>query len=177
MKAGGQKQGFTIVELLIVVVIIAILAVITLVTYTEFSKRAYKNRAMSEAAAIARAVELYHADKDDYPPDVERNIPVGIFDYTGNEAAPSQWPQAPWPGSVYDYDRFAGSDGEEVIQVSIRFCPIGGPLNACHFPNEPWAAGFDVQSSAYWCIRGVCRAHPNVSDDHPGYCLNCHSDD
>ena len=26
---------------------------------------------------------------------------------------------------------------------------------------------------AYWCITGVCRAHPSSSDSHPAYCLNC----
>lgn len=176
MKAGGQRQGFTIVELLIVVVVIAILAVITMVTYVNFQKRAVKNRAISEVSAIARAVNLYHADKGAYPDDVERNIPVGIFDYTGNENAPSQWPLAPWPGSVYDYDYFTGTDDEDVVQVSIRFCPIGGPLSACNFPQEPWAADFDLQSSAYWCITGMCRAHPNSADTHPAYCINCNLD-
>lgn len=177
MKAGGQRQGFTIAELLIVVVVIAILATITIVAYTGFSKRATKNRAIAEVSAIARAVNLYHADKGTYPADVDRNIPVGIFDYTGSEAAPSQWPMAPWPGSVYDYDYFPGSDGNDVVQVSIRFCPIGGPLAACQFPSEPWAADFDLLSSAYWCISGICRAHRDTADDYPAYCINCHLDD
>lgn len=173
MKTGGQKAGFTIVELLIVVVVIAVLATLTIVAYTNFSRRAIKNRATLEISSIARAVSLYHADKGSYPADVQRNIPVGIFDYSGNEATPSQWPLAPWPGSVYDYDYFIGSDGKEVAQISIRFCPISGPLSACQFPNEPWAANFDLQSSAYWCITGICRAHPDSTDDHPAYCINC----
>ncbi len=173
MKAGGYRRGFTIVELLIVVVVIAVLATIAIVTYSHFSRRAMKNRAISEVSSIARAVDLYRADRGSYPADVERNIPVAIFDYSGTHAIPTHWPTAPWPGSVYDYDYFTGSDGEEVAQVSIRFCPIAGPIGACNFPNEPWAVGFDVQSSAYWCLTGICRAHPNMPDDHPGYCLNC----
>lgn len=173
MNVGGRRQGFTIVELLIVVVVVAILAVITMVAYTNFSKRAVRNRAISEVSSIARAVHLYHADRGSYPPDVERNIPVGIFDYTGNETAPTQWPLAPWPGSVYDYDHFTGSDGEPVVQISIRFCPINGPIGACEFPDEPWVTDFDVQSSAYWCLTGICRAHKDRPDDHPSYCINC----
>lgn len=177
MKISGQKQGFTIVELLIVVVVIAILAVITIVSYTNFTQRAIKSRAISEISAIARAVDLYHTDRGAYPADVERNIPVGVFDYTGNQATPTQWPLAPWPGSVYDYDYFTGTDGEDVVQISIRFCPIGGPLAACQFPNEPWAEDFGLRSSAYWCITGMCRAHPTSTDVYPAYCINCHLDD
>lgn len=173
MKPRHQISGFTIVELLIVIVVIAVLASIAIVAYTGVQRRAYFNRALSETNAVARAVKLYYADKGTYPADVERNIPVAIFDYTGNEDAPAHWPQAPWPGSVYDYDYFIGSDSLPVVQVSIRFCPIGGPLNACNFPDEPWVADFDTQSSAYWCISGKCRAHPEQPDNHPGYCMNC----
>lgn len=172
MKAGNKRSGFTIIELLLVIVVIAILAVLAVTSYRNLAARAYKNRATSEISSIARAVLLYQADRGSYPPDVERNIPVAIFDYTGNEAA-SQWPKAPWPGSVYDYDYFTGSDGQDVVQISIRFCPIGGPLSACRFPNEPWAAGFDLLSSAYWCIKGRCRAHPDAIDNYPAYCMNC----
>lgn len=176
MKFGGQKNGFTVVELLIVIVVIAIIAVIAIVAYTGITERAYNNRAVSELSSIARAIKLYHADRGEYPADVERNIPVAIFDYSGSETIPSHWPQAPWPGSIYDYDYFIGSNGQEAAQVSIRFCPLSGPIGACRFPREPWANGFDVNSSAYWCITGVCKAHPSQPDTHPGHCLNCDSE-
>lgn len=172
MDMGGQKPGFTIVELLIVIVVIAVLAVIGVVAYRGISSRAYLNRATSELSYMARSVKLYHTDRARYPDDVERNIPVEIFDYSGSSVSP-RWPEAPWPGSIYDYDYFIGSDGREVSQISVRFCPISGPIEACHFPREPWANNFDVQSSVYWCIAGSCRAHPNMADDHPGYCINC----
>ena len=75
-----------------------------------------------------------------------------------------------------DYDSFNGSDGQLVVQISLRFCPIGGPLSACNFPTESWADGFQVNSSMYWCITGKCRPHPSESDTYPGYCLNCRND-
>lgn len=169
---GRQRHGFTLVELLIVIVIIAILATIGIVTYGNISRRAYESRASSELSAIARAVALYKSDKDTYPADVSRNIPVSIFDYSGGQVN-ANWPNGPWPGSTYDYDYFLDSGGKEVVQISIRFCPLGGQLSDCRFPNEPWTAGFGIDSSAYWCITGACRSHPNQPDDYPGYCLNC----
>lgn len=168
-KSGGQ--GFTIVELLIVVVIIGILASLILVTYSGLVKQTYTNRSKSELASIAKAVLVYSAFNGRYPADVSRGIPAEVTPYINGSS--SNWPNAPWPGSVYDYDDFTGSDGSEAVQMSIRFCPAGGPLSACQFPSEPWAAGFGVDSSAYWCITGKCKAHPNQPDNYPGYCINC----
>lgn len=170
-KQGGQ--GFTIVELLIVIVIIGILAAVVIVAYNGVTNRAYNTRAMSEMRAIGNAVEIFQSINARYPADVERGIPGEVTPYINGST--TNWPTAPWPSSVYDYDYFTGSDGNEVVQVSARFCPVGGPLSACKFPNETWAAGFGVNSSAYWCIKGKCRAHPSEADNYPGYCLNCRS--
>lgn len=167
----GGKRGFTIVELLIVIVVIAILAAISIVSYTGIQRRAHISRAMAELTLLAKATELYYADNNEYPPDVDRDIPPPLLFYTGK--AGNSWPNAPWPGSVYDYDYFIGSDGKEAVQVSVRFCPLHGDITTCKFPNEPWVVGFDTSSSAYWCIKGKCKAHPSKPDNHPGYCLNC----
>lgn len=168
-KSGGR--GFTIAELLIVVVIIGVLGAVILVTYNGITKRAYTGRSRDEMSSIAKAIQMYQASNGRYPVDVARGIPAEVTPYINGSS--DNWPNAPWPGSVYDYDTFTGSDGNEVVQMSVRFCPQGGPLSACQFPSESWAAGFDVDSSAYWCIKGKCRAHPNQPDNYPGYCINC----
>lgn len=168
-KSGGQ--GFTIVELLIVVVIIGILAAVILATFNGITKQSYNTRAKSELGSIAKAILVYQTINGRYPVDVSRGIPAEVTPYINGSTA--NWPNAPWPNSVYDYDNFTGSDGNEVSQISVRFCPQGGPLSACTFPNESWAAGFGVDSSAYWCVTGKCKAHPNRPDNYPGYCMNC----
>lgn len=160
------------VELLIVIVIIAILAVISIVTYNGIMNRAYRSRAYTELTSISKATVAYYEFNFRYPTDVDRNLPAELTPYINGSN--DNWPQAPWPGSVYDYDTYTGSDGEEAVQISIRFCPMGGPMSACRFPNEPWARNFRVNSSAYWCIKGKCRAHSTESDSYPGYCVNCH---
>jgi prepilin-type N-terminal cleavage/methylation domain-containing protein len=171
-KVGKQKQsGFTIVELLIVIIVIGILAVIVIVAYNGITKQAYYSRSKSELSSIATAIQLFSAANGRYPYDVSRGIPAEITPYLNGSS--DNWPTAPWPNSVYDYDYFIGSDSKEVSQISIRFCPAGGPISACTFPNESWAAGFGVDSSAYWCVTGKCRAHPDQIDTYPGYCINC----
>ena len=172
MKTSGR--GFTIVELLIVVVVIGILAAMIIMMYIGVTHRAYYNRSMSELSSLASAIQAFQVQNNRYPYDVSRGIPAEITPYITASSSGS-WPTAPWPNSIYDYDDFTGSDGNEVVQMSIRFCPAGGPLSACTFPSEPWAANFDVDSSAYWCILGKCRAHPSEPDNYPGYCLNCNT--
>ena len=62
-----KSQGFTIVELLIVVVVIAILAAITIVSYNGITNRANASSAKSSAAALQKKIELYQADEGRYP--------------------------------------------------------------------------------------------------------------
>lgn len=54
-----NKQGFTIVELLIVVVVIAILAAITIVTYTGIQDRAQRSQVASAVNSWEKILQLY----------------------------------------------------------------------------------------------------------------------
>lgn len=57
-----KDQGFTIVELLIVVVVIAILAAITIVSYNGITTRANSAAAKASAATAQKKLELYASD-------------------------------------------------------------------------------------------------------------------
>lgn len=57
-----KNQGFTIVELLIVVVVIAILAAITIVSYNGITARANTSKAQSNAASVQKKAEAFYAD-------------------------------------------------------------------------------------------------------------------
>lgn len=166
-----KRGGFTLVELMIVIAVIAILATIGIVSYRGIQEKAYFSRSKNELRELSAATVVYYQREGKWPDDVDRDVPSEIHKYLSSSSI--AWPKAPWPGSVYDYDNFIGSDGEQVIQVSIRFCPLGGTLASCKFPREPWATGFDIDSSAYWCVTGKCRAHSSKPDSHPGYCMNC----
>lgn len=63
----GNKNGFTIVELLIVVVVIAILAAITIVSYNGIQNRANDTAVQSDLRNIATKFEAYKIEKGVYP--------------------------------------------------------------------------------------------------------------
>lgn len=170
-RQNTDKEGLTLIEVILVVALIATLATIVIVAINPAKMLAGANevRAETELNQINRAVYLYYLDNFDWPADVSRGLPSGIEDYLG----PGMWPIAPFNDiSQYDWDNFTGSDGNQVLQISIRFCPLGDS-DACEFPDAEWATDFDYYSSYYFCIRGVCRSHPSKPDDHPGYCANC----
>jgi hypothetical protein len=127
-------------------------------------------RAQQEFKSIHSSLEQYKSDNNgNFPEDADRNIPPGLEAYL----APGIWPDAPWPGSVYDWDNWIDPiTGDPIYQISIRFCPIGKP-EQCNFPKESWAQNFDINSSVYYCIEGACRAHISRPLNHPAYCINC----
>lgn len=63
----GNRQGFTIVELLIVIVIIGILAAISVVAYGGVKDKALVSTAKSELAAISKRANMYQVDNGTYP--------------------------------------------------------------------------------------------------------------
>lgn len=169
--------GFTIAELVIVIAILGILAALGYTYFAGSREQTYYNRAVTEFQTIAGALKLYAVKHNDYPADVSRGLPPGLEEFLTADDAHNEWPTAPWPGSVYDYDRWQIDDGSgnmiDTYQISIRFCPAGGPLSACQFPKQPWAENFGVNSAFYYCITGLCRAHNSEAATYPGYCQNC----
>ena len=66
-----KNQGFTLVELLIVIVIIAILTVVSLVAYNGLQNQAKTSAAKSAADAVAKKAELYNTAKSKYPANLQ----------------------------------------------------------------------------------------------------------
>jgi len=173
------SAGFTIVEITVVLVVLALLAALTYsIAVPKYRERSYQTRANSELNTVGNALTLYVAKYNDYPADVNRDLPSGIQEFLQGQYQ-DDWPDTPYPGCVYDYDRW---DSIGVIQISIRCCNIGdsATCNANankYFKNivsQSVLDAWDSYSSVYYCIKGnPCRSHSSKPPNHPGHCINC----
>ena len=174
-KGNNTNRGFSLIELLIAISIIGILASISIATFSSIRNSSYEAKTKAEFRSVEQSLELFFYDNDGvYPADTDRDVPPGLESYL----APGIWPDAPYPGSVYDWDNWSPSQldddpKEQVYQISVRFCPIGGSLSECNFPDEDWAQDFGLNSALYYCIEGPCRSHSDEAYDYPGHCINC----
>lgn len=64
-----RKDGFTIVEIAVVIVIISILATLTITAYNRVQVNARNDATKSKAAVISEALEKYYEKNGQYPPD------------------------------------------------------------------------------------------------------------
>lgn len=170
MYSRNKRGGFSLIEVLLAVAIIGVLASMVFMRLDGARQKAYLVRATKELRSIHESVELFRAaNNEQYPADASRDIPPGLEEYL----APGIWPDAAWPGSVFDWDAWEDpSTHEDIYQISVRFCPIGHP-EQCQFPDMDWAEDFDINSAVFYCVKGPCRAHTSRPVNHPGYCVNC----
>jgi len=171
------KNGFTLVEILVVILTIAILSTLVIVYVNGSQERTYFTRAKAEFSTIENALKLYVAKNNDYPAEVTWGLPAGLTEFIAKDARGNILTEAPYPGSIYDFENWQIDNGSgdliDTRQISIRFCPNGGAINTCKFPKEDWAQNFGVHSALYYCIEGLCRPHNDEPATYPGYCINC----
>ena len=67
LQSFKRQQGFTIVELLIVIVVIGILAALVITTFTGIQQRARNTERETDIKAIHGQVEAYFAQEGRYP--------------------------------------------------------------------------------------------------------------
>ena len=67
MKISKKQQGFTIVELLIVIVVIGILAALVITTYTGIQAKARNSNRQTDVNSVQTQLEAYFAQNGHYP--------------------------------------------------------------------------------------------------------------
>ena len=78
-----RSQGFTLIELVIVISIIAILAttILSVLNPIEYQKSARDTLRLSTLNSISQALELYFADNKSYPVDTDANFLSSLQKY------------------------------------------------------------------------------------------------
>lgn len=77
MRYRVDNQGFTIVELLIVIVVIAILAAITVVAFNGIQQRGRNAQMISAAKSYVTGLKFYRTDRGNYPSAPEYAVCLG----------------------------------------------------------------------------------------------------
>ncbi len=119
------QDGFTLIEIMIVVVIVAILAAVAIPTYLEYVQSAYASEAKSVISNIENAAKMYYQTYGEWPGDVEElersgqlqvdrstklkwTFELSLSDEGGQISAESTEEMQGGAGNVVTYDRPRG---------------------------------------------------------------------
>ncbi|MBA3050239.1 MAG: type II secretion system major pseudopilin GspG [Alphaproteobacteria bacterium] len=105
---GPHREGFTLVELMVVIVIIGLLATVVAINVLPSQDRAMTTKAKADIATLEQAIETYRLDNLDFPADLQALVaaPAGLAD--AERYRPGGYvrrlPEDPW-GEPYQYRR------------------------------------------------------------------------
>ena len=128
------QEGFTLVEILIVVVIVGILAAIAIPTYFNYVEKAYASDAQTQIKTLLEECKIWKTTHEDFPTDVQEMIDEG-------EGNISKSTLRKW---VFEIDLQQSSDGSSDLE---------GTINATSLEDMPGGADkkvcFDVETGEY----------------------------
>ena len=101
-RANGGREGFTLVEIMIVASVIALLAVIAVPSVLRAREQARGAKFVNAIRVAAGAFEMYIAEHNAYPADVSRGtVPPGMATYFSKTF---DWTKATPFGGNWDWD-------------------------------------------------------------------------
>jgi prepilin-type N-terminal cleavage/methylation domain-containing protein len=128
-----SERGFTLVELMVVVAIIAVIAGIIVPNYVHARRQAAVSNSQANLKQMATALELYFADKQDYPAGSHVNITPALFGGPGNGYL-NATPQNNHQDYVYTYSGGAGVAPTYDLEDPITY-DAASIVNASLGPN------------------------------------------
>lgn len=156
-KAHSVKNGFTLLELLVVIGIISVLISITAISYSSINKRSRDARRKSDLEQVRSAMEMYRADFGYYPtgPNNEFKTFDNAVNYRDAIAGyMTAFPKDPKDDTEYPYqimmtDRRSDSNFygyclaayTEAPGSSVNTCGVGVNLPKSPTLDEPYTYG------------------------------------
>jgi type IV pilus assembly protein PilA len=119
MNMKRVQQGFTLIELMIVVAIVGILAAIALPAYQDYIIRSKMSEAVAAVAACKTSVSEYYATRNAVPAD---NSSAGCST-TGSQYVDVA--SLGWNGAAISYTSL--STGAQPGECTLVLTPAGGP--------------------------------------------------
>lgn len=122
-KAGntkyGTKQGFTLVELMVVVTIIGLIASIAIPAFTQSRQSSIATRTSNDFRQFADKFNLYNLATGDWPAD---GYPATVPDGMSESLAGGGWQHtSPIGGNWdYDYDQFGFTAGVSIQSLTAN---------------------------------------------------------
>jgi prepilin-type N-terminal cleavage/methylation domain-containing protein len=139
-RSAEQRQGFTLIELMIALAIIGILASIAVPQYEAFLFRAKRTELPLNLDAIRLAEHAYHAQWDFYTTCVLSPTAVpgrAMVNFPATETTALDWNQLGWTpdGRVYGQYRVTANNayGEEADFTADAFGDIDGDGNLANY--------------------------------------------
>ena len=134
MSPKAKQQGFTLIEIMVVVVILAILAAIVVPQFMSYPDEARLVKAKQDIRSIENAMDLYKLDSGFYP-STDQGIKA-LVEKPTSDPAPSNWhpylkslPKDPW-GHPYQYLNPGAHGAIDIFSYGADGQPGGEGINA-----------------------------------------------
>ncbi|MBI2902032.1 MAG: prepilin-type N-terminal cleavage/methylation domain-containing protein [Candidatus Methylomirabilis oxyfera] len=147
-----EPGGFSLIELLIVMAIIAILAAIAIPNLLTAQTKAKVSKALAESKLIVTQTQLYNADKNAYPTNVDTLRSTNYISKTVD-------PFTTTTGTNYGYSPVADMNGGHVWALSVGPGCTGG---GCGTAISSFPAGLDDGISG----SGTCAGEVGWSSSY-----------
>lgn len=133
-------NGFTIVELLIVIVVIAILATISIVAYTGIQARSRDSQREHDIKQLVKALEMYYIDNGEYPT------------ATGSTTINTSWSttaDASWQNLANSLKPYMGTVPSDPVKTPDGNVQAAGNYNYAYFSAGSYCSGKMSTHQAY----------------------------
>ncbi len=148
-----NQKAFTLIELLVVIAIIGLLASVVLASLQTAREKANRGVFLQDVKQIKTALELYHQDNNEYPPNVD---PWGT--HIGDLMDIHLINYIP-PMDKYDY-----SSGNEYFSFNYRFGELGRKIGIKMLSANGNTGSYDTYPILYWNIGDFIEQYPFLVD-------------